>query len=184
QGLYTAANFPGMPAGWIRAIYVRASYGYSWGLGSGAPCLITGFTAKIGYTSDTVYRMNQDTFRTGLTTIYGPDTLRIPCTYGIGQWFRIPVTKNNFYYNPDGAKFSLELSCSAQTDPTVGMHMIMNSILGNGKAFRKTLTSYKPTEKFSGDARSAMDRGLDLEPPLEITKFSIIAAVGLFPTPV
>ncbi|MBS1628640.1 MAG: hypothetical protein JST27_01160, partial [Bacteroidetes bacterium] len=76
QSLYSSRDFPGVPNGWLNALYFRIGNPYQ--LGSNT-CALKYFTVKIGYTYDSVFKGTAinpalDSFRSGLTTIYGPDT--------------------------------------------------------------------------------------------------------------
>lgn len=180
QCLYTAADFPGLPAGRVKAIYIRVADTYA--TGTTGKCVMEAFMAKIGNVADSSFKTTYDTFRTGLTTIYGPDTFSFPCTGVSGQWIKIPVTKGNFHYNPEGAKFAVEVAAGPQSSGNyASFPRILNSNPSKGNL--RLIYAFKRTNKMGSIIWPGMDLGFDLGQPAEVEAFSNITSTGLFPNP-
>lgn len=180
QCLYTAADFPGMPAGRVKAIYIRVADTYA--TGTTGKCVMEAFTAKIGNIADSSFKTTYDTFRTGLTTIYGPDTFSFPCAGVSGLWIKIPVTKGNFHYNPEGAKFAVEVGAGPQPPGNyASFPRILNSNPSKGNM--RLIYAFKRNNKMGSIGYAGMDLGFDLGQPAEVEAFSNITSIGLFPNP-
>lgn len=185
QTIYTRYKFPTMPAGQLKAIYFRVGQDYQLIHDPGAACTVTDFSAAIGYTNDTVFRRignGPDSFKTGLTNIYGPDTFSFPCSGKKGDWIRIPVTKNGFYYNPEGAKFVVEYKIKKQNNENMWLPCIESSTFDLGA--RTTIRILSDIDSLTGSASLGyMDLGIDLVSAGVNDIGSNLSSFGLFPNP-
>ncbi len=182
QALYNKANFPGAPSGRVKAVYYRMSQQYTLVVPPGKACAHQQFIGKIGYTYDSVYKQaSTDSFRTGLTTYYGPDTFSVPCSAPGGTWIRVPVKKGTFFYDPE-RYFAVEFAYGRDSFFSNGD--FANSI-NNLSGKKHTLRNLTDRNAPMGDnlVNATMDLGFDLGTPDEIAAFSNISASGLFPNP-
>ncbi len=189
QCLYTSHDFPGMPIGWVKAIYCRVARGYTV-VNPAGNCTLKKFTLKIGYTYDSVYRKGaQDSFRSGLTAIYGPDTFSVPCSQSVGgAWIRIPVIQNAFHFDHEHF-FAVEIAWgpndtgSSGFPPLAGTHIYQDGLSRSAYVYDRSITKPVPPMGIPfGPAK--YDLGFDLGgPSTAITSFSNIQGIGLFPNP-
>lgn len=109
QCVYHPSDFPAAPKGAVTNLYVRSA-----GLTNGSPVTYYGLTVKIGYTSETDFNHSgQDSFLTGLTTVFYASAIMFPGADTIGKWVKIPVNAGNFFYDPS-KNFVVELSNGAK----------------------------------------------------------------------
>ncbi|MBS1614625.1 MAG: T9SS type A sorting domain-containing protein [Bacteroidetes bacterium] len=192
QSLYSSRDFPGVPNGWMNALYFRIGNQYQLGSNN---CMLKYFTVKIGYTYDSVFKGTfihpaLDSFRSGLTTIYGPDTFSIACSQNIGgAWFRVPVVKNTFRFDKERF-FAVEVAWGPKDSasgwyPDLAIADIapFDGKMRAGFTFdRSVMNKWTMPGIVFGPTKYAL--GFDLGgPSTAITSFSNIRGLGLFPNP-
>lgn len=179
QSLYSYANFPSMPDGYIKNIYVKIGRDCTTNIATNGTCKIDGFSAAIGYTTKSTFKINTDSFITGLTTIYGPDSFIIPCIQKMGDWIKIPVRKNSFYYKQEGAKFVVEFRRRGKMGEGNFISFAQSiSTLGESK----TLLTHQDNP-YGFTESSNVDLGIDLVSAGVDDVGSHLASLGLFPNP-
>lgn len=172
-----------MPAGRVKAVYFRVSNDYTIYNQNGAPlCYFPQFSLKMGYSADTTFNLTgSDSFRTNLTTLYGPDTFKVTCAGSVGDWIRIPVTKGNFQYTPE-RPFIVEIAAWPKMSGTASYPGMMAS--GPTRTYKPYLhaLNHTATTSYSTGSRP-MDIGIDLGNPTEIVNMANITSFGMFPNP-
>ncbi len=167
-----------MPAGAVKAVYIRVgnnplgintvNYEY--------------FTMKIGYTNDSTYPHGNnayDTFKTGLTTLYGPANFSATGTDSVGRWIKIPVTTGSWTYRTE-QKFVVEFAMGPNATAT-GFDIMETNVGQPGK--RRTIGGYRDSIRvFSNTNIGMMDIGFDLVTS-GVDGLNNITAFGLFPNP-
>ncbi|MBS1614530.1 MAG: T9SS type A sorting domain-containing protein [Bacteroidetes bacterium] len=177
----------------MNAFYLRIGNGYQLG---GSHCNLKYFTFKVGYTYDSVFRgdavhpVGDDSFRNGLTTIYGPDTFSMKCSQDTaGAWFKIPVVKNTFRYDPERF-FVIEVAWGPKDsasgwypDLTFAFPVKSDNKMRTGYTFDRNLTHQGPLPNITfGPPQLAL--GFDLGgPPASIQEHGNLRGLGLFPNP-
>lgn len=172
-----------MPAGTITAMYFRIGHN---GTGT-TSATYPEFTAKIGYTTDSFFRYwgmtSFDTFKTGLTTVFGPVSFTVTGTDSIGKWVRIPLA-TPFYYNKE-QRFVVEYSHGLKTNSAGFDIMASNKAPLYSPNRNRNIVGYRDSlRQPQGNANIIlMDLGFDMQPNAVNSIPSSFRSFGLFPNP-
>lgn len=183
QNIYRPFMFPGVPAGKVTSIYLRARSGNH---GRTDTCIYDSFRVSMGYTEDTAYGTQNRTvevpFLSGLTTVFQVPSFAVVKAQR-GTWIKIPLNKGSFIYNPM-QNFVVELRGGArgkQAGIDYGawaFGLPAERLLVAGDRKYDTLNATKS----SGSFKAVFAIGFDLI-PVSVSELSNIRGVGLFPNP-
>lgn len=174
QSIYSKANFPGMPSGPVKNIYLRRGKNQP-----AAADTFFDFTVKIGYTTAQNFpnNPNYDTFKTGLTTIFQQAIYSRPATDTLGEWLKMSLSNSSFNY--DSTKNFAVTLLIGQSPPMKGFDIMVSSYTGIAN---RTLVGPHDSLRSKNHNSNAMDLGFDLY-TVGVTGISNITSFGLFPNP-
>ena len=178
QSIYYPTDLPGMPAGFVEAVYVRIGNNSFHALSTNYPA----FTVKMGYTNDSTFPNGPgkyDTFKTGLTTVYGPATFVTTLVDTIGYWVKIPV--NGTWSYSTERKFVVEIAMGPKNDTLSFDLMVINP--GKRNKWRSMGDQRDSIRSYYGFRTiSPMDIGFDIK-SVGVSERSLISSAGIFPNP-
>ncbi|MEO6832131.1 MAG: T9SS type A sorting domain-containing protein [Chitinophagaceae bacterium] len=176
QSIYYPTDFPGMPAGVVKNVYCRIG---RLPIGSNA-ATYQQFTLKIGHTSDSMFSLGSgqwDTFKTGLTTVYGPATYTTLAD-SVGRWVKIPLT-TLWSYIPE-SKFVVEFSMG--TSQNASGFDIMSNNRGTIYENRTVSGPRDSIRVFNNSNALMMDIGFDFQ-TTGVEAQGNFSSFGVFPNP-
>lgn len=177
QSIYYPTDFPTMPAGVVKNVYVRIArlpFGPN-------TAIYPEFTVKMGYTSDSLFSFGNgvgwDTFKVGLTPVFGPATFTTLAD-SVGRWIKVPLS-TPWSFNLE-RKFVVEFSKGAKHNMT-GFDILENNKAGIYR--NRTLGGFRDSIRaYNGSDSKIMDLGFDLQTS-GVEALGNISSFGLFPNP-
>lgn len=160
QSIYYPSNFPGMPEGYVTALYFRMG---RWIVSSSTVGVYDSFRIRIGYSPDSFFSPTPgyDSFITGLTTVFEVPKFTITGLDSIGKWVRIPVPAGAFRFDRS-RMFVFEIAHGTMPRDTGSGIMATNPAVSSAKP--RTLGGHKDSARvYGGRIHQFMDLGIDMQ---------------------